>query len=192
MKIINSEKKLNNKGFSLIELIVVIAVMAILVGVAMVTASMLDSSYVEDAEMGVKDYIGMARTKSMSVSAKDWYVNISKDGANYYAYLYKTIEERVESGSSVTYTTRTVLVEKRDLGNKITMKYGVATDDMKIIDAAMNLELHFDAATGKVCKVIYGGIEQSVASGIGYIGIKKSDYDITLKVFYNTGKCERE
>ena len=190
MKISSSERKLNNKGFSLIELIVVIAIMAILTGAAIVTVSMLDSSYVEDAEMGVKDYISMTRTKSMSVAAKDWYMSIGKEGQEYYAYLYKVVEEASPSGG--TGTTKTKLIEKRSLGNKVDITFGVKSDDMKAIDASMNLELHFDASTGKVYKVLYGGVEKSVTSGIGYIGIKKNDYDICLKVFYNTGKCERE
>ena len=91
MKISSSEKKLNNKGFSLMELIVVLAIMIVMVGAATVTVSMLDSSYVEDAERGIKDYIALARTKSMSVAAKDWYVSISKEDADYYVSLYKIL-----------------------------------------------------------------------------------------------------
>ncbi|MBQ5918232.1 MAG: prepilin-type N-terminal cleavage/methylation domain-containing protein, partial [Lachnospiraceae bacterium] len=89
MKKTSSKRKLNNRGFSLIELIVTLAIIVILAGAAAVTVSMLDSSYVEDAERGIKDYISLGRTKSMSVSASDWYVTVAKEDADYYVYLYK-------------------------------------------------------------------------------------------------------
>ncbi len=190
MKINNSELKLNNKGFSLIELIVTIAIIAIMAGAAAVTVSMLDSSYVEDAERGLKDSIGMARTKSMSVSAKDWYVSIGKEGSSYYACLYKV--EESDSG------VETILIEKEELGAKIKMTYTKDKDyavSFKTISGNNKLELHMDPATGKVNKVVYGdgsGEPEDISEGIGYIGISRNDYKIILKVFYNTGKCERE
>lgn len=198
MKISSSEKKLNNKGFSLMELIVVLAIMIVMVGAATVTVSMLDSSYVEDAERGIKDYIALARTKSMSVAAKDWYVSISKEDADYYVSLYKIVEKEVEDAGVVTSITEEYLVEKKKLGAKISISYGskVDEDDEAItwsdISNGDKVNLHFDPATGKVNSVFHNVASVSVSSGIGYINITRNDYKINLKVFYNTGKCERE
>ncbi len=191
MKISNSERKLNNKGFSLIELIITIAIMLIMVGAATVTVSMLDSSYVEDAERGIKDYIGMGRTKSMTVAAKDWYVSISKEGNQYYAYLYKVEEVKVEGGV-LTTEDKHILIEKTELGTKIDIEFGVDKTSMTNVDAANVLEFHFDSATGKIKSVVFNGVTQMISGGIGYIGIGRNDYEINLKVYINTGKCERE
>ncbi|MBQ2981147.1 MAG: prepilin-type N-terminal cleavage/methylation domain-containing protein [Lachnospiraceae bacterium] len=191
MKISNSERKLNNKGFSLLELIITIAIMLIMVGAATVTVSMLDSSYVEDAERGIKDYISMARTKSMTVAAKDWYVSISKEGNTYYAYLNK-IEEVAAAGGAGGTVDNHVQVDKIELGAKLSIKFGVDKTSMTTIDAASVLELHFDSATGKIKNVVLNGNPQSITGGIGYISITRNDYKISLKVFMNTGKCERE
>lgn len=192
MKISNSERKLNNKGFSLIELIVVVAVMVITVAAATVTVSMLDSSYVEDTERAIKDYIGIARTKSMSVAAKDWHIAIGKEGTEYYTYLYKTVEKKVLEGGVEVIKEETTLMEKKKLSKKVQPSFGIKTDSMVNIDASNVLKIHFDAATGKICKVTLGGVNQDITSGIGYIGLVRNDYDINLKLFYNTGKCERE
>ena len=192
MKIRNSERKLNNKGFSLMELIVVVAIMIVMVGAAAVTVSMLDSSYVEDAERGIKDYIALGRTKSMSVSAKDWYMSVAKDGSDYYACLYKVVEEPISDDPDAGVEDKVYIVEKKKLGNKLTIEFGT-TDDNKIdITSTNELQLHFDAATGKIKEVKVGPTTFSTTSGIGNIYITRNDYDIKLKVFFNTGKCERE
>ena len=194
MKINNSERKLNNKGFSLMELIVVLAIMVVMAGAAAVTVSMLDSSYVEDAERGIKDYISMARTKSMSVAAKDWYISLTKEGNDYYVNLFKVTEEIVEVGGVDETVEKVTLIEKKKLGAKITIKYLDKSDSTpKTVDASMNLDMHFDAATGKINSVKIGGTTgDGMTDGIGYINIVRNDYAINLKVFFNTGKCERE
>ena len=192
MKIRNSERKLNNKGFSLMELIVVVAIMIVMVGAAAVTVSMLDSSYVEDAERGIKDYIALGRTKSMSVSAKDWYMSVVKDGSDYYACLYKVVEEPISDDPDAGVEEKVYIVEKKKLGNKLTIEFGT-TDDNKIdITSTNELQLHFDATTGKIKEVKVGPTNFATTSGIGNIYITRNDYDIKLKVFFNTGKCERE
>ena len=196
MKTRHLKMKLNNKGFSLMELIVVIAIVVVLAGAAAVTVSMLDSSYVEDAERGIKDYMSLTRTKSMSVSAKDWYMTIGKESGDYYAYLYKVEEEIVADGGVDKAVDKIQLIDKKKLGSSVSITYSKdkeATSVKSISDTAA-LELHFDPATGKVNKVVYPGVDSAsdLSDGIGYIGIKRNDYSINLKVYYNTGKCERE
>ena len=196
MKKTSSKRKLNNRGFSLIELIVTLAIMVVLVAAAAVTVSMLDSSYVEDAERGIKDYISLGRTKSMSVSASDWYVTVGKEGKDYYVYLYKDVKKIVSDGGVDEEITETVLVEKKKIGTKISITYRVKMEQpAKAVTEEKGLEFHFDPATGKIVNVkCDGGYVASdyMASGIGYIGISRNDYEINLKVFFNTGKCERE
>lgn len=190
MKINNSQEKLNNKGFTLVELIIVMAIMGIMVAVATVTVTMLDSSYVEDAERGIKDYISMGRTKSMSVVAKEWYVAIGKEDGDYYAYLYKVTE--ADDG-----TDKTSLIEKKELGAKVSISYGNEKESKMLIGTS-KLQMYFNPQTGKIIKVVCDADGNGTndipdnTTGIGYIGIVRNDYEIDLKVFFNTGKCERE
>lgn len=179
----NLEGKLNNRGFSLIELIVVIGVMVALVGAVIVSSSILDSSYAKDAESGIKDYITMARSKSMSVAAKEWFMAITKDGDMYVARLCKTVEDGEDDVTTV--------VDEQELGNKVIITFGVG-GAMSTIDAATDLKIYFNSSTGKVNKVLVGGVNSDISEGIGHIGVTCGTYEITMKVFYNTGKCERE
>ena len=198
MKIRENQRKLNNKAFTLMELIVVVAILIVMAGAAAVTVSMLDSSYVEDSERAIKDYISLGRTKSMSVSAKDWYITISKEGSDYYVSLYKVVEKSAVIEGVTQQVSETSLVEQKKLGAKVSVAYSFYTSpntyEMRNIIDTMKLEMHFDPATGKITKVKYGDNENAdaVAAGIGYIGLKRNDYDAKLKVFFNTGKCERE
>lgn len=192
MKISSSERKLNNKGFSLLELIVTISVMLVLVGIAVATVAVLDSSYVQDAERGIKDYVSMARTKSMSVAAKDWYMSVSKEDSDYYAYLYKVVEKKVEEGGVLVTKEEISLFEKKKLGAKLDIYFGNDTTSMTKVDDDNPLKIYFDPSTGKVKMVTVGSGSMDITSGIGYIKIVRNDYEAVLKVFYNTGKCERE
>lgn len=173
------------------ELIVVLAIMTIMVGAATATVSMLDSSYAQDAERGIKDYIALGRAKSMSVAAKKWYVAISEEDETYYAYLYKVVEETVEEGGEIVVNTKEFLIEKKKLGAKVSIFYG-KDDTKQLLGSTNELRLYFNAATGKIENVTVAGSDVGMDGGIGYITIQRNDYVINLKVFFNTGKCERE
>lgn len=178
---------MNNRGFSLLELIVVIAVMAILVGVVVASSSMLDSSYVKEVERGIEDYVNMAKSKSMSVSAREWYVELTVYKGEYVTRLCRT--EETEAGEETKL--RTVTVDEESYNNRATVTFddGVSA---RAISASAPLCIYFDNATGRVSRITVGGVEADMSSGIGTIAIGSGSYDIVLRLFYNTGKCERE
>lgn len=183
MKIKHSEKKLNNRGFSLLELIVVIAVMIVLVGAVIVSSSILDGSYVKEAESSIKDYLAIARTKSMSVAAKEWFMTITKDGDGYAVRVCKTTED---GGTEVT-----TVVEEKEFNKRVKVTFGDKVT-MNAVDAGSDLRIYFKPSTGGVDKVYLGATEISKSGGIGYLSLGRGTYEITMKLFYNTGKCERE
>lgn len=186
MRTKNSEKKLNNKGFSLIELIIVIALMIALVAAVFASSSILDSSYGKDAESGIKSYVSMARTKSMSVAAKKWYLKLTKEDKEYVVKLCKVTDSETEPVQEITS-----VIEERSIGNKVTVKFGTK-DSKKVVDASSELKMYFNSSTGKIEKVFMGNEEISMSDGIGYFEITCGTFNLTMKVFYNTGKCERE
>lgn len=180
-------KNMNNRGFSLLELIVVIAVMAILVGVVVASSSMLDSSYVKEVERGIEDYVNMGKSKSMSVSAREWYVELTVYEGEYVTRLLRT-EER-EAGEATEL--RTVTVDEESYNDRVTVTFDDGVS-VRAINASYPLCIYFDNAAGRVSRITVGGAEADMSSGIGTLQLSSGSYDIVLKLFYNTGKCERE
>lgn len=184
----NSDRKLNNKGFSLIELIISISILVIVTAIATASYALLDGSYVKDAERGLMDSIALARTRAMSVSAREWKLVITTDATgSYYAYIYKTEEITDDAGNT---STNTFIFEKEELGNKLQIAFG--SGDGSVISSTNQLTFIYDPTTGKVKSVTLGGTPQNITSGVGNITITRNDYKAKLKVYYNTGKCERE
>lgn len=181
------QKKLNNGGFSLLELIVVIAIMGVLIAIAVASSSVIDGSRVRDAEQGISDYVSLTRTKAMSVAAKEWYFCVTKDDNEYVARIYKTTE--------VEDSLTTELVYEYGLGEKVTIYYGSKTTELaeaNKIDSTKPLMIYFNPSTGRATKVKLGDTEEDIVAGLGYFRIVSGSYDATVKVFLNTGKCERE
>ncbi|MGN0435584.1 MAG: prepilin-type N-terminal cleavage/methylation domain-containing protein [Wujia sp.] len=75
-------KVINNKGFSLVEMIIVIAIIAVLTGVATVTVTLINSAKAKDASISFNSELSDLSTKAQSqVCTKD-------DGTTEPTYLY--------------------------------------------------------------------------------------------------------
>ena len=180
---------IGNKGFSLMELIVVIAIMMVLVAAVFASSSVINSSYVKETGRGIEDYFTTARSKSMSVVAIDWYMEITMEDGEYITKLCK-VEETTVSGSTIT---NTIDVNKEYYNGKVTVTFDDGSGlGSKVISDSTPLCVYFDSSTGKVKKVTVGGVDADITSGIGLIEVVCGDYDLSIKLFYNTGKVEKE
>jgi len=189
MKTNSTTTHLNNGGFSLIELIVVMAIMVAVVAGVFASVTLVDSSYAKEVQRGVEDYVDLTRTKSMSVSAKEWYMTVTVEDDVYATILNKVEEVVVEEGVDPELVTTSV--DKESFNSRAS----VAFDDGaggKPITEDMPLDIYFSASTGKISKVTVGGAQADLSNGIGRIIITSGDYEVVLKLFYNTGKCEKE
>jgi len=83
--------KLNNKGFSLLELLIVVAIMSIIAGVAMVGVSVIASADSKKMSKSLYSDINTLRTKTLSVEG-NWSLKISKSDKNYKFELMKNGE----------------------------------------------------------------------------------------------------
>lgn len=82
----------NNKGFSLIEIIITIALMAIVTGATMSIYSWIRTQRIENLSEKVSDSLNDARTASVSKDGK-YRLEIKKDGDKYKAVLFKGTDE---------------------------------------------------------------------------------------------------
>lgn len=187
---ISDDKSLGNKGFSLVELIVVITIMVIFVAIAVVSSSVIDSSRVKEVERGIDDFANMARAKSMSVAAKEWYMELTTVDGEYVTYIYKVEVVELSDGSE---EYKHINVDGDVYNDSVTVTFNDG-NSVTTIKEDSELRIYFDAATGKVKKITIGDDEDGVdiSGGIGLISIKTDVYESTLKFFYNTGKIERE
>ena len=84
----------NNKGFSLLELLVVVAIMAVLTGIISITYRTVNKSNVNKAASIVDDYLSLAREKAKTVSAYEWNMTISVgDDGTEVSYVKKAEKE---------------------------------------------------------------------------------------------------
>lgn len=191
IKTAKAKKKLNNEGFSLLELIVVIAIMLVLVALVFGTTSMLNSSYVNKTYRGIEDAMNHTRSKAMSVLAKEWnmviYVN---SDADFQCDVVKVTDETKEDGTVVTQK-EVVRTFKMSEDKKIDIELENG-DGVYKVDKSNKLYMTYDATTGKIKDITVGGATLDLSGGIGKLNIDCGGYTSTMKIYYNTGKTERQ
>lgn len=77
--------KTNNKGFSYVEMVVVIGIMALMVGMITISIGTVNRNRVNRASEALESVIKTARVSAMTKGATHGYLNIAKDGNTVYA-----------------------------------------------------------------------------------------------------------
>ncbi len=144
----NTNKKLNNKGFSLIELLVAIALMGILVGLAAYSITVMRAGDTKRASKTMSGEIAAMRSNTLAVAA-DWQYEIVNDDGTYKLYTYKNGEVHdytnlgarlklyyisKEGGAETEIAKDTKLIIKFVQGSgKVGGMYTVSSGDMNVM-----------------------------------------------------------
>lgn len=167
----------NNRGFTLIELMVVVAIVSILVGAMTYSINSVSSTRAKKFASDLNAMISQCRVDTMSGAPSPTYLEISQDeNGDYYGTLYEGGAEKAKqklggSGISCSFITDSIAAQSYSIsGNNSTALY-LAFDratgafskltDVKSSDSALNV------ASGNYCTSI------TIASGGG-------SYTITL------------
>lgn len=203
MKISNLKK--NNKGFSLVELIVVIAIMTVTVGALVLSVSLIIGSDAKEACRKFNSQIDEARTGSMSRYDEDLSIKfIAKGGADgadtdgfYTVKEVVTIKptDRSTEGAGLIGLPETKVIgqEHRYLSRNrvtITVGYKEGTSDETYVVGANDTDgftIKFDRATGLVKGLIVGGVEVSDAH-LEYVDFHAGVRHYKINFVEETGK----
>lgn len=182
MTVLN-KRQLNNRGASVIELLIIMAIIAVLLSGSIIAFSLLNSSNVKQAARTTKDYLEKTRTSTMSVVADEWYFTFTKSGSDYKAIVYKTytkdgavVEEKIEEKLLGTRISAAFISD----GTEITVGEG---DVLKIV---------FDRSSGEVGKVLFNEATYAPHENIVSIKFTSGSNKSTVNLYFVSGKVEIE
>ena len=162
-------KDSRNKGFSLVELMVVIAIMAVLVGISGISYVIVGKSNVKKAAGFIDDAIADCRQKSMTKTG-DWSMRLS-DGLVEIIHDGEVMDSTELPSSVDIYISET---DGRLSGTQIGQDYASVTISFKILSGEVK------------------SVEPSDIKGDGtccYIMCRYKDKkECTIKLYYSTGK----
>ena len=182
-------KKKSNAGFSLVELLVVVAIMGVLMGITAVTWYAVSSANGNKAASFIEEVLLEGKNRAMTTSAKSWDVIITNDKVK----LVKTYDD-----------DRTEVIVSESLPSNVDIKLiqsGSPTEyDLGGESAPYDsIVISYKLLSGEVKKVTATNkgttIELYTGSGISYGDIVcyyEDDRSETVRLYYSTGKYIRQ
>ena len=173
-----------NKGFSIIELVVVIAVMVILTGTVSMGYAALTGKRAKQARADLESAIDTIRTNTMGKkNVTGW---LYKDGDHYIMEITSSIDD---SGTS---TTREI-----ELGNKnVTISYDSGSGNTPSGTAQevdnIGIDIAFDRASGAL-RVFgqHGAAAPATLADEYYFTATERNKEFGIRIYSLTGKIER-
>lgn len=194
----NKKEKLNNHGLSLVELLVVVAIMAIVVGGVVTGISLFTNTYAKQAARGIEDFISTARTKATSIAADEWNVEISYDGKSG-DFTYTLNKVTITKDDKGTEKRSYEVIEKQVYEGDLEMFF-INGDDKDAAKVALNsekntLRLVFSQTQGSISDMRISGytLKHTIGqepSDIIYFIINRGSYTKKIAVYTLTGKYE--
>ncbi len=136
------KKKSNNKGYSLVEFIIVLGIIAVLSGLAAVTTSSISTARATAAKTTFNQALSTVQTKTKSSQDNELAICIIKEGNNYY----------VAYG---TYTNGGTFLEDTDKGEretlgKVTVWYTDTSGNTVKLDDTTSAAVKFNKTDGSI------------------------------------------
>lgn len=167
------KRRSDNRGFSIIEVIVVVAIMAVMAGAVSVAYTVVKNANVTKASRAIDDLITTCREKAMTNSAKEWKVVIDDKTAKVVKVDWDGNEEIIESKSIPSNVD--VYVTEDGISN------------FYASDAPVSIS--FKLLSGEVSSV-YTPAQTIKGSGsnCGIVADYKNKKQSTITLYYATGK----
>ncbi|MBQ7834141.1 MAG: prepilin-type N-terminal cleavage/methylation domain-containing protein [Lachnospiraceae bacterium] len=167
--------KKDNKGFSYVELLLVLAIIAIMTGIMALSMSLVGRTNVNKGCDNLNNAMNQARTTSMARGRTNGQITISCEGGKYYYYIGKpgTAES---NGGKVKFASLPVKVS-----------YVLHSDPgvLESLDEGESISIRYDQSTGAFGMA-------SVGDYVDNIVLSNGDKMATIKCYIPTGKTEIE
>lgn len=180
----DNSRKLNNRGASVIEMIIIIAILAVMLSGSIIAFSVLNSSSLKQATRSTKNMLEKTRTNTMSMVADEWSFVLENKDEKITAYIYKVYTD--ESGSTVTE-----VVQKEEFSVRVNMSMISDGADVEILDGE-KVKVTFVPASGGVNEVVVAGTKYTPTENMitfKFVSGKKKN---TVDLFFVSGKVEIE
>jgi prepilin-type N-terminal cleavage/methylation domain-containing protein len=165
-------QKLNNRGFSLIELIVVITILVVLAGGVMSLTGLLNGRQAKQAREKLFSRIDGVRTTTMA--KRNTTAILELKGTDYVMTVTSTTKEN-PGGDAMQYTIA-------DSG-KVELYY--STDDISRTKITSSITIEFDRASGALKA-------QGDGTYIRHIYAVQGSKEYGIKIYPETGKIQKE
>ena len=187
----------NNKGFSLIELIVAVVIVAILSGGALAAFNSVRNARSESAGKLLASVLKQARQKAMALdnntaadNTTSIYVEIYQQSGNYKADLHwnNGTSDKVIVSETLGNDSLSIVFKQY---NSTSGTY-VDTSDRRVGDVTLGtkkIKMYFKKSTGGISKIDTGTGETLANSPWNEILVKGSGDDRSIIIVKETGRC---
>lgn len=193
----NKKAKLNNQGASLIEFIIVVAIMAVVIGGVVTGISLFTNTYAKQAARGIEDFISNGRTKATSIAADEWNVEISyNEGSGDFTYTLNRVTFNQKADGTLERDAE--VIEQEMYGGELEIFFMNGDDNSAKVslNSKMNtLRLVFSQTQGSISDILLGGYSLEHIIGkklddVVYFTINRGSFTKKIAVYTLTGKYE--
>lgn len=185
-------KENTNKGFTLLEVVVVLAIMVIVLGLSATGFSMLNKTRTKSAAKTIESKMDQLRHSSMSRDG-EWWSEIEYKDSKYYITVKhnETIETKV--GDVVTVNVNEINDTYEELGLGMTLYFKDGEGAEKDITQS-GLIIKFDRKSGAITSITdkAGTDLRAADSKVGHIIVRDNGGEKEYKVvlYYKTGQID--